>query len=439
MKFEIKKMGINGEGIAYLKQKPVFIPGAFIGEFVEATILDETKTYANAKLDKIIRKSKNRVKKVCTEENCNACSLMELHIREQAEQKRQVVAQSLYKYAGITLDKIKRIQYNETVFNYRNQLKMPIQEYNGRICCGMYLPNSNVFVPIKRCKVHEIELDEVRCLIEEILNMFHASAYDKKTKKGFRTLVLRHLDGKFQCTFVTGNEIIDRRIVDAVMAIEGMVNVGQSINTVHGPDIFGSPVKVIAGDEVLPFTFGGLKLQIANQAFFQLNTKQALNLYKGVYNLLKDQHYGTIVEAYSGIGVISFMLAPLADEIIGIESIQSAVDNANENALLNHLNHIHFRCNDARKEIQNIVKEKEVDVVVVDPPRSGLSEEFIHCLLETKPEKIVYVSCNLSTLGKNLADLQKEYNVEKVIPYDIFTHTAHVETVVLLSQRKADD
>ena len=434
MKTEIKKMGINGEGIGYINKKPVFVMGAFPNELVDIEIVEDKKTYLVGELKKVIKRSTSRVHKLCKVEKCGSCALMGLHAKEQAEQKRKVVCQA--KYAGIRVDKIERMQYNEQLFHYRNQIKMPLQEVDGALKCGLFLPNSNVFTPVEYCVVHEKALEEVRQKIEVLFEKHNAKGYNRKTKKGLRTLVLRHLDGKYQCTLVTGNEVLDMKLVDDIMSIDGMVNVGQSINTLPGGEVFGSPVKIIKGEEYLPFTFDGLQLQISNQSFFQLNTVQAKKLYQGVYDMLKGEHYHTIVEAYSGIGGISLEIADLADEIIGVESIPSAVNNANDNARRNSINNVTFVCNDAGKEIVEITKSKQIDAVVVDPPRTGLSDEFIDCLLQNKPRKIVYVSCNLSTLGKNLAKLQEVYEVKKVVPYDMFSHTAHVENICLLTLKK---
>ena len=433
MKTEIKKMGINGEGIGYINKKPVFVVGAFPDEIVDINVVEDKKTYLIGELKKVIKRSPSRVHKLCKVEKCGSCSLMGLHAKEQAEQKRKVVCQALFKYAGVRVDKIARIEYNVQLFHYRNQIKMPLQEVDGVLKCGLFLPNSNIFTPVEYCVVHEKALEEVRQKIEKLFEMHNAKGYNRKTKKGLRTLVLRHLDGKYQCTLVSGNEVLNMNLVDDIMSIEGMVNVGQSINTLPGGEVFGSSVKIVKGEQYLPFTFDGLDLQISNQSFFQLNTIQAKKLYQGVYNMLKGEHYHLIVEAFSGIGGISLKIADLADEIIGVENIQSAVDNANENANRNNIDNVKFVCNDASKEIVEITKNRQIDAVVVDPPRTGLSDEFIDCLLANKPRKIVYVSCNLSTLGKNLARLQEVYEVKKVVPYDMFSHTAHVENICLLT------
>lgn len=437
MKIEIKKLGINGEGIGYIGgRKPIFVEGAFVGELVDVEIVEENERYATGKLLKIIKKSFNRIENVCKVKGCKACSLIELKAKEQVEVKRQIVAQSLYKYAGIPITKISRMQFNPNLFHYRNQLKMPFGEVDGVLCCGMYLPNSNIFVAVEECKVHESELDRRRREIVALMNQFGCKAYDKKTKLGYRTLVLRHINHKFSCTFVTGKEVIPTALVESIMKLEGMVNVGQSINTERTSEIYGSDVVILAGNEYLEVTLLNTRLRISNRSFFQLNTQQTLNLYGQVRKFLQNEHYGTIVEAYSGVGGLSLVLRDLADKIIGIENIKSAVENANENAKLNQASHVSFVLGDAGEEIQRLSRElNEIDVVVVDPPRTGLSDDFKKCILKCLPRKMVYVSCNLSTLGKDLSVLQEKYNVVKIVPFDMFSHTALVENVVLLERK----
>lgn len=437
MRIEIKKMGINGEGIGYTpSNKPVFVEGVFVGEVADVEIIEETNKYARGKVIKRIKVCEDRIKRVCDVEKCNACSLMELKAKKQVELKRQTVAQSLYKYAGIPLNKIERITYNPSLFHYRNQLKMPMQMVEGVLRCGMYLPNSNVFVPVEACKVHEKVLDDRRREIEKILNDHNCQAYDKKTKKGYRTLVLRHLEGKFQCTFVTGKDKISDAVLDDIMKLPGMVNVGQSLNTEKGSEIFGSNIRILRGDKGIEANLLDTRLFISNRSFFQLNTEQTKQLYGCVRKLLSNEKYELIVEAYSGVGGLSLVVRDLANKIIGIESIQEAVDNANYNASLNDAEHVSFMVGDAGEKLKKLTQEYcNIDALVVDPPRTGLSDQFLECVLDSIPNKIVYVSCNLSTLGKDLAVLQKKYNVEKVIPFDMFSHTPLVENVVLLTRK----
>lgn len=185
----------------------------------------------------------------------------------------------------------------------------------------------------------------------------------------------------------------------------------------------------------MPLHLDGLDLEISPRSFFQLNTKQAIQLYRTIASMISGNHE-FIVEAYSGIGAISLYLKDKAKEIIGIESIKDAVVNANRNAKKNGCAHVSFVCDDAANKLVYLSKKRTIDVLVVDPPRSGLDDAMLECILRSKIKEIVYVSCNAATLGKNLAVLQSCYHVEKVVPIDMFPHTPHVETVTLLRRKE---
>ena len=193
----------------------------------------------------------------------------------------------------------------------------------------------------------------------------------------------------------------------------------------------------LAGETSLAMELDGLKLQISPRSFFQLNSKQAVQLYRTIASMVKEDNE-LIVEAYSGIGAISLYLKDKAKEIIGIESIKDAVVNANQNAALNGCEHVSFLCDDAANKLTYLSKKRSIDVLVVDPPRSGLDDAMLDCILRSKIKNIIYVSCNPATLGKNLAVLSSRYNVDKIQPIDIFPHTPHVETVALLSKLDVD-
>ena len=171
-------------------------------------------------------------------------------------------------------------------------------------------------------------------------------------------------------------------------------------------------------------------MSLLPRSFFQLNTKQSINL----YNVVKDwmPRSKTTVEAYSGIGAISLFVKDKAEEIIGVESIQDAVDNANENAMLNHADNVSFICEDAGSALAHLVQEKDVDTLIVDPPRSGLDDTMKETILKSKIKTMIYVSCNPATLAKDLGVLKKEYRIIKIQPVDMFSQTPHVESVTLL-------
>lgn len=439
MKVTIKKTGINGEGIGYIDRMPVFVPQALIGEEVEIRIVDKQKRYATAELLRVVKSSKNRIRPKCFIQNtCGACPLMIARYPAQLEYKQDLLKQSLIKYAQIDPRKVARVKASEDVFGYRNQFKLPCAMEEGRLVSGLFMPNSNYFIDVKKCWIHEDGLERVRMDIMHVLNTHDCVSYNPHDKKGIRNLVVRGFDNRYQCTIVTGNEELDERLISDLMRIKGLTSLWQSIHTIKKtPEVFGNKMMHLAGETSLAMELDGLKLRISPRSFFQLNSKQAVQLYRTIASMVKENNE-LIVEAYSGIGAISLYLKDKAKEIIGIESIKDAVVNANQNAALNGCEHVSFLCDDAANKLTYLSKKRSIDVLVVDPPRSGLDDAMLECILRSKIKNIIYVSCNPATLGKNLAVLCSRYNVDRIQPIDIFPHTPHVETVALLSKLDVD-
>jgi len=439
MKVTIKKTGINGEGIGYIDRMPVFVPQALIGEEVEIRIVDKQKRYATVELLRVVKSSKNRIRPKCFIQNtCGACPLMIARYPAQLEYKQDLLKQSLIKYAQIDPRKVARVKASEDVFGYRNQFKLPCAMEEGRLVSGLFMPNSNYFIDVKKCWIHEDGLERVRMDIMHVLNTHGCVSYNPHDKKGIRNLVVRGFDNRYQCTIVTGNDELDERLVSDLMRIKGLTSLWQSIHTIKKtPEVFGNKMMHLAGETSLSMELDGLKLRISPRSFFQLNSKQAVQLYRTIASMVKEDNE-LIVEAYSGIGAISLYLKDKAKEIIGIESIKDAVVNANQNAALNGCEHVSFLCDDAANKLTYLSKKRSIDVLVVDPPRSGLDDAMLECILRSKIKNIIYVSCNPATLGKNLAVLCSRYNVDRIQPIDIFPHTPHVETVALLSKLNVD-
>lgn len=436
MKVVIKKTGINGEGIGYIDRLPVFVPGALIDEEVDIRVVERKKRYAIGEVNRILKKSKDRIQPKCRVQHvCGGCPLMIARYPRQLEYKKDLLRQSLIKYAQVNPRKIQDVVPSPEIFGYRNQFKMPCAMDEQRLGSGLFMPNSNYFIDIRRCFVHEDDLEKMRSRIMDILNADGYTGYDHREKSGIRNLVVRGFDGRYQCTIITGEEELLPQTIEKLMKLPGMYSLWQSIHTVKKtPEVFGSKMLFLAGEKLLPLQLDGLTLEISPRSFFQLNTQQAVQLYRTIASMISGNH-DLIVEAYSGIGAISLYLKDKAKEIIGIESIKDAVVNANRNAKNNGCEHVSFVCDDAANKLVYLSKKRSIDVLVVDPPRSGLDDAMLECILRSKIKEIVYVSCNPATLGKNLAVLQSRYRVEKVVPLDMFPHTPHVESVTLLVRK----
>lgn len=435
MKVVIKKVGINGEGIGYIDRLPVFVPGALIDEEVDIRVIEKNRRYAKAEINRIVKKSKSRIEPKCQVQHaCGGCPLMIARYPAQLQYKYEILKQSLIKYAQVNPKRIEKIIASDDVFEYRNQFKMPCSSVEGELHSGMFMPNSNFFLPIQKCWIHETKLERLRQHVMDILDREGYEGYRHHEKKGIRNLIMRGFDDRFQCTIVSGNDELDEGTIEKIMALPGMYSLWQSIHTVKKtPDVFGLKMVHLAGKKLLPLTIDGIQLELSPRSFFQLNTKQASRLYQTVAAMVDGKKH-LIVEAYSGIGGISMYLKDKAEEIIGIESIKDAVVNANENAKKNGCDHVSFLCDDAANKLTYISKNREIDLLVVDPPRAGLDDEMLECILRSKIKEIIYISCNTATLGKNLAALTSRYQVKIVQPIDMFPHTPHVEAIVLMTR-----
>lgn len=438
MKIRINKMGINGEGIGYFNRLPVFIEGVLKDELVEAKITERHGNYAKAECIKIIEKSRDRIKPVCQYYGkCGGCQLLHMGYYGQLEYKYETLAESLEKYAGIDGEMVEDVRPNPNPLGYRNSLKLPVFEQHHKLVCGLYETNSNHMIEVDQCAIHEDGLERVKKNVLNVLNKYHYHAYDKQTKKGIKGIFLRVLDNHFQLCLVTGETRILKETIDDLGKIQNLVSIYQSIHTTKSHEFFGKQMIHLYGSKYLIFKLGDLKLNLSTRSFFQLNTAQAQNLYQFVVDNVKDNQ-DFIFEAYSGIGAISLMLKDKAHRIMGVESIADAVANANMNARNNHIDHVHFVCDDAAVALKHYSKKHKIDTLVVDPPRVGLDDNMLETILRSKIDDIIYISCNPATLAKNLAVLSQRYQVTRIVPFDIFSQSAHVETVCVLTKKNSN-
>ena len=434
MKIEIKKTGINGEGIGYYNRKPVFVEGSFPGETADITITEDNRTYYRSRLNRIVKALDSRTESPCNHHTkCGSCPFITLDYRTQLKYKKDILLESLDKYSDLELKVPEFVPSRQ--FHYRNKLSMPVkQDRSEYLYNAMYKANSNIPVKIKKCYLHEEKLENIRQKVLMVLNTYRLKEYDGHTRQGIRGLVIRGFD-EFQVTIITGQEMISEDIIRAIMNIKGVVSLYQGIN-IQKNMVFLMPddISLLAGKESIELKVLDYKIKLHPKAFFQLNKDQAEAIYKKVRSLA-DEHVGVAVEAYCGIGIMSMMLNDICDEIIGIEIDRNAVESARDNVRENRIRNVSFICNDASKEIVRIVKKKKVDLLVVDPPRTGLDDDFIKCINKSGIQKIIYVSCNPATLARNIKDLSTRYRVIHIIPYDMFPNTPHVEAICVL-QRK---
>ncbi|MBR5340408.1 MAG: 23S rRNA (uracil(1939)-C(5))-methyltransferase RlmD [Erysipelotrichaceae bacterium] len=435
MKLEIKKAGINGEGIGFYKRKPVFVEGCFPDEIVECELTDCGRHY-EGKLSRVLKKSPYRIKPVCPHfRKCGGCTLMTLEYEEQLRIKKQLLEGALFKYADYK-DPVDDIVESPKLYKYRNKCNLPVVMHDGRLCNALYKQGSNHPAIIDNCLIHDERVEEIRKEILGILNKHKYPVYIHKEKTGIRQIVVRGFENEYQAVLITGKDEIGKEIISDLKQIKGLCSICQGINIHKNPvQLMPEKLRLLSGKKKITMKTGDYKLCLSPQAFFQLNHDQAERIYSDVSSLIKDRKK-LIVEAYCGIGAISMYLHDRADKLIGIEVIDRAIEDARENAKLNGFDNLEFICDDASKAIRRLVKKQKIDVLIVDPPRTGLDDELLTTLLKTSVKEVIYVSCNPSTLGKDLGILKNRYKIETIKGYDMFPHTPLVEAVVYLTNKK---
>jgi 23S rRNA (uracil-5-)-methyltransferase RumA len=434
----VKKLGINGEGIGYYKKMPVFIDGALPGEEVIAEITHKADRFMKGKAVRIKKKSAQRVTPFCPIfHQCGGCQVQHLSIHGQHHEKINLVKESLLKYAGLKLPDFK-VEPVDTGFKdrfYRHKAQMPLVMTRSGIMTALYQKDSRTPVPMKTCPVHHPIINEVNQKVIDILNQYDLDPFDPRLKKGLlRTLITRVSSSteEVQVTLVvTMFHPSLKEIARVIQAIESVKSVAISkLYEANTHEIFGETVEVLAGDLTITEHIDDVSFKLAPQSFYQLNPPVAHAIYQHVAS--KIGPVDLAVDLYTGSGTLALKLAKTAKKVIGVDLSLASIESAKANAKDNLMRHVVFLKDKAHEGLKYMLKKDTPEVITFDPPRSGLDDKTLHMLTLSNVPTLVYISCNPSTLGKNLNTLKKQYAIESLKVYDMFPHTAHVETVVVL-------
>ncbi|UYZ12987.1 23S rRNA (uracil(1939)-C(5))-methyltransferase RlmD [Brevibacillus sp. WF146] len=440
MTLTIKSLGINGEGIGYYKRKIVFVEKALPGEVVHAEVTDVKETYAVARLVRVVERSPARVEPPCpVYEECGGCSLQHMDYQAQLASKRELVIESLRKYARLENPPVAETIGMENPWGYRNKAQFQVGRQNGRLVAGLYQTGSHRLVDLESCRVQHEATNEIVRTARQVMEELGIPAYDERKRTGvIRTIVARaaFATGETQLTLVTATEEIPRvkeLILELRTRLPGLVSIVQNVNRKKTSLVFGDTTRQLWGRPSIAEQLGELSFDLSARAFFQLNPEQTRKLYEEVKKAAGLTGSELVLDLYCGTGTIALWLAPYAREVRGIELIPEAVEDARRNAEKNGAANATFHVGRAEVLMPKWAKQGvKPDVVVVDPPRTGLDDALIRSLLDVQPQRIVYVSCNPSTLGKDVAKLLARYELVSAQPVDMFPHTSHVESVALL-------
>jgi 23S rRNA (uracil1939-C5)-methyltransferase len=439
----IKRLGINGEGVGYFKKQVVFVPGALPNEEVIAEITNVKHKFAEGRVKRIRKMSDDRVKAPCPiYEKCGGCQLQHLSYEGQLKAKRDIVVQAFERHGNVrNLEKkLEQTIGMEEPWKYRNKAQFQVGLLKGKVIAGLYGANSHRLININECIVQRPETTKVINNVKQILQDLKISIYDERKRKGLvRTIVTRIgvSTGEVQLVLITSKEELPKKdllIQEVKKRLPEVKSIMQNVNGQKTSLIFGDKTFTLDGKETIEEVLGDLSFDLSARAFFQLNPTQTVKLYDEVKKEAGLTGKEKIVDAYCGVGTIGLWLADEAGEIRGMDVIEDSIVDANKNAKAKGYDNAHYVVGKAEYWMPKWVKEGwKPDVVVVDPPRTGCDEKLLKTILDVKPKKVVYVSCNPSTLAKDVKILTKLYKVERIQPVDMFPQTAHVESVTTLS------
>ncbi|MFD0958264.1 23S rRNA (uracil(1939)-C(5))-methyltransferase RlmD [Paenibacillus chungangensis] len=435
----IKRIGINGEGVGYYKRKAVFVEGALPGEVVKAKVSRVERGYLTADVVKIEKRSKQRQEPMCeVYDACGGCQLQHMTYEAQLEAKEEIVREAFRRYTGMEELPLRAIIGMDNPWGYRNKAQLQTGQHKGEIITGLYAAGSHQLVDISGCAVQHSAVNRTMDVVKRILAELDIPIYDERKREGaVRTIVARigAETDKVQLTLITATDRLPdaRRLVQRVRdELPDVVTIAHNVNKGKSPLIFGERTSILWGEERLEETLGDVQFALSPRAFFQLNPEQTVKLYDAVREAAELTGSELVVDAYCGTGTIGLWLAPYAREVRGIELLPEAVSDARDNARTSGIENTRFYEGRAEKLLPEWVAQGvQPNVVVVDPPRTGCELPLLQAIAESKPRRLVYVSCNPSTLAKDCKVLlENGYRLEWVQPVDMFPQTSHVECVV---------
>lgn len=446
--FDIISQGYEGEGIAKIDNKyPIFIEGALKGEKVKVRIVKVNKNFAYGKLMEVLEASEEKVNPPCAiYKRCGGCKLQHASYKAQLDFKWDRVKDCVSKIGKLDPSIVKYPLGMENPWRYRNKVQLPIGLINGEVKIGFFAPRSHDIIDMESCLIQDEIGDKVVKLTREWIEKFNIRPYNvdgEYDEKGIvRHIMIRRgfTTNEVMIVLVTNGENLPHKeeFVDLMVKnIPGIKSVIQNINSKKTNVILGLESKTLWGEDTISDYIGDFRFNISPLSFFQVNPTQTEVLYGKALEYANLTGNEEVFDAYCGTGTITLFLSQKAKKVYGVEIIPQAIDNAWINAKENKVENVEFFVGESEVVIPDLInKGVKADVVVVDPPRKGCDKKLLDAITNIDAKKIVYVSCDPSTLGRDLAILEENgYKTLEVQPVDMFPNTSHVETVVLLRRK----
>lgn len=440
VKLTINELDDNFKGIAKINGKDTIIGKYLKGEVVDVSF-DVIPKGIIIKNTNLLSKSSLRVDVKCPVYNlCGGCQMLHIPYNEQLIWKQNRV-QNLFDNAFHKEYKVLTTLGAKTPYHYRNKSQMVFHNNKGLLKAGLYVEDSHDVIEAPGCLLQNELCDKIIDVIKDLMKKMHLYAYDEDRHTGFlRHVMIKTSDKTSQCMVVLvtsqlmfpGKSNFIKALTSRVKEITTIV---QNINARQTSAVLGDKEEVLYGKGYIEDILLGKTFRISAHSFYQINQAQCEVLYKTGLDLLKLTSEDSIMDCYCGVGTIGLVASDYCKKVTGVEIVKSAVNDAITNAKINNIKNVRFFLDDATNFMINMVARKEhVDCLIMDPPRSGSTQEFLQAINKLLPKKVLYISCNPETLVNDLKELVKNYTIEIIQPVDMFPETSHVECVVLMSR-----
>lgn len=441
---EISDISHEGMGIAKVDGFVFFVENALPGEIIKMRVLKLRKRIGYGKVEEYLTTSPHRNEGLdYTYLRTGIADLGHLTYEQQLLFKQKQVADNLYKIAHIS-DVLVEPTLGMTIpLAYRNKAQVPVRRVDGQLETGFFRKNSHTLVSIEDYLIQEKEIDALINFTRDLLRKFDVKPYDEEQQSGLiRNLVVRrgHYTGQLMLVLVTTRPKIfriDQMIEKLVSAFPSVVSIMQNINDRNSNVIFGKEFRTLYGSDTIEDQMLGNTYAISAQSFYQVNTEMAEKLYQKAIDFSDLNSEDIVIDAYSGIGTIGLSVAKQVKHVYGVEVVEKAVSDAKENATRNGITNSTYVADSAENAMAKWLKEGiKPTVIMVDPPRKGLTESFVYSAAQTKADKITYISCNSATMARDIKLFEElGYHLVKIQPVDLFPMTHHVESVCLLTRK----
>ena len=444
----IEDMSEDGAGIGKTEGYTWFVKDAVIGDVVEAGVTKMKKNYGFARLVKILEPSPYRVEPRCpVARQCGGCQLQAMSYEEQLRFKEKKIRNNLSRLGGIPADQIpmEPIMGMENPWRYRNKAQFPFgKNKKGEIITGFYAGRTHDIIEQEDCLLGVEENKEILEIIRNFMKEYKIEPYDEKNHSGLvRHALIRKAfaTGELMvCLVINGRSLpAAGELAKRLQAVPGMTSISCSVNQEKTNVIMGREIVNIWGPGYITDRIGEVTYRISPLSFYQVNPAQTKKLYDTALEFAGLKGGETVWDLYCGIGTISLFLAQKAGKVCGVEIVPQSIEDARENARLNHMENVEFFVGKAEEVLPGQYEKNHIraDVIVVDPPRKGCDEKCLETIVKMQPERLVYVSCDSATLGRDVKYLRENgYELKRVRGCDMFGNGVHVETVALFVRQE---